>query len=222
MGLPVTPSERVARRAVLLRAERFTTIETLLYVADEDSDDDSPPPPTSEPVGGTPWRDMAGDAITTAQALMQGGYAQCSLATARNLYRDQSFSMAELAANSVGSDIRFPLWEKVLEPLRNDGEVYRRFIASRVRSELLVHVRLAARSRTNSRHVTALVCADGSTFRHYDNDSKSRQGGTFASVSLRALWGPFMLFALIKEGSDLHRSVDALPALEAETVVLQG
>ena len=147
---------------------------------------------------------------------MQGGYAQCSLATARNLYRDQSFSMAELALNSVGSDIRFPLWEKVLEPLRNDDEVYRRFIASRVPSELLGHVRLAARSRTNSRHVTALVRADGSSFRHYDNDSKSRQGGTFASVSTRALWGPFMLYALIEEGSMLHRRIDALPALEAE------
>ena len=30
------------------------------------------------------------------------------------------------------------------------------------------------------------------SFRHYDNDSKSRQGGTFASVSTRALWGPFI------------------------------
>ena len=83
-------------------------------------------------------------------------------------------------------------------------------------------MRLAARSRTNSRHVTCLVRANGSSFRHYDNDSKSRQGGTFASISTRALWGPFMLYALIEEGSELHCKIDALPALEAvETVVVQ-
>ena len=58
------------------------------------------------------------------------------------------------------------------------------------------------------------------SFRHYDNDSKSRQGGTFASVSTRALWGPFMLYALIEEGSELHCKIDALPALPAETVVV--
>lgn len=130
-----------------------------------------------------------------------------SLATARNLYRDQSFHMEELAANSIEGDIRFPVWEKVLEPLRNDGEVYRCFIASRVPSELLGHVRQLA-ARSNSRH------------RHYDNDSKPRQGGTFASVPTRALWGPFMLYALIEEGSELHCKIDALPAQAAETVVV--
>ena len=63
----------------------------------------------------------------------------------------------------------------------------------------------------NSGHVTALVRAEnGRSFRHYDNDSGARQRGTFETVSLRAAWGPFVLFALVREDSRLHRAIDAL------------
>ena len=74
-------------------------------------------------------------------------------------------------------------------------------------SELLGDVRLAARSRVNSGHVTALVRADRRSFRHYDNDSDARQRGTFVSVSLRAVWGPFILYAVVQKGSPLLRAL---------------
>ena len=89
--------------------------------------------------------------------------------------------------------------------------MYRVFKAERVPSELLGDVRLAARTRVNSGHVTALVRADdGRSFRHYDNDSGARQRGTFETVSLRAAWGPFVYYALMREGSPLHMAIDAL------------
>ena len=111
----------------------------------------------------------------------------------------------------VEGDIRFPQWQKVLEPLRLQGEVYRSFVAERVPSELLAHVRLAARSRRNTTHVTALLRADnGRCFRHYDNDSTSRQSGTCDSISMRAAWGPYTMYALMAEDSPLRTAVDAL------------
>ena len=74
-----------------------------------------------------------------------------------------------------------------------------------------VSVRLAARSRVNSGHVTALVRAqNGRSFRHYDNDSGARQRGTFETLSLRAAWGPFVLFEVVRKGSPLHTAIDAL------------
>ena len=72
-------------------------------------------------------------------------------------------------------------------------------------------MRLAARSRVNSGHVTALVRAEnGRSFRHYDNDSGARQRGTFETLSLRASWGPFVLFAVVRKDSPLHTAIDAL------------
>ena len=62
-------------------------------------------------------------------------------------------------------------------------------------------------SRVNSGHVTALVRADRRSFRHYDNDSDARQRGTFVSVSLRAVWGPFILYAVVQKGSPLLRAL---------------
>ena len=98
-----------------------------------------------------------------------------------------------------------------MEPLRADDEVYRCFVSERVPSELLTHVRLAARSRVKSTHVTALVRAEsGRFFRHYDNDSSYRQRGAFQSISMRQAWGPFVLFALLANDSPLCDAIDAL------------
>ena len=120
--------------------------------------------------------------------------------------------LQELSEHTLdgSGDIRYPDWDKVLAPLCEAGEVYRCFVAERVRSELLGDVRLAARSRVNSGHVTALVRADARSFRHYDNDSDARQRGTFAPLSLRAAWGPFILFAVVREGSPLQMAIDQL------------
>ena len=120
--------------------------------------------------------------------------------------------LQELSEHTLdgSGDIRYPDWDKVLAPLCEAGEVYRCFVAERVRSELLGDVRLAARSRVNSGHVTALVRADARSFRHYDNDSDARQRGTFAPLSLRAAWRAFILFAVVREGSPLQMAIDQL------------
>lgn len=211
----------MARRQVLLGADRFARIETLIYEADGESDEDESP--SSRPVTeSNVWRDMSGDARTTQQQLTVGGYAQCSLATSRNLFRDQSYSIEELAKSCIEGAIRFPDWQKVLEPLRSEGEVYRRFLSERVPSELLSHVRLAARSRRNSIHVTALVRAEsGRFFRHYDNDSPFRQRGTFESISMRAAWGANVLFAILAEDSPLCKAIDALQPIRKGKVEVE-
>ena len=58
--------------------------------------------------------------------------------------------------------------------------------------------------------MTALVRADRRSFRHYDNDSDARQRGTFVSVSLRAVWGSFILYAVVQKGSPLLSAIDEL------------
>ena len=76
-------------------------------------------------------------------------------------------------------------------------------------------------------HTTKLCSNPSSTSRAAPfcthTSPRTQAGGpTSTSISTRALWGPFMLYALIEEGSELHCKIDALPALEAvETVVVQ-
>ena len=36
------------------------------------------------------------------------------------------------------------------------------------------------------------------------------QRGTFETLSLRAAWGPFVLFAVVRKDSPLHTAIDAL------------
>ena len=38
----------------------------------------------------------------------------------------------------------------------------------------------------------------------------TRQRGTFETLSLRAAWGPFVLFAVVRKDSPLHTAIDAL------------
>ena len=173
--------------------------------------------PPAQPLGTLdPWRDMSGDARTTKQhQLHGGGLPQCSLSTVRNLFREQSYSETELASHSLDhtGDISTVSWEKVLEPLRQTSEVFRCFDVSRVSSQLLADVRLAARFRVGSTHVTALLRVEASratSFRHYDNDSEHRQRGVCESLSMRGLVGNFMLWALLPEDSPLCQAVDAL------------
>ena len=105
-----------------------------------------------------------------------------------------------------------------MEPLRQPDEVYRCFAVERVSSALLSDVRLAARMRKGSTHVTALLRADNRSVRHYDNDSSARQRGTFESLSLRGAWGAFIWYALIPSESALCREIDALPVIRVGSI----
>lgn len=158
------------------------------------------------------WRDLSGDARTTRQAVELGEHAQCSLATIRNLFRDQSFSAEELAASCVGQeydgDIRFPDWPKVMQPLLREGEVVKSFNAALVDTSLLTDVRLAACILMHRTHVIAIVRDEArNAFRIYDNDSKHRQQGTFELREMRGMCMNVTLVAVMANDSNLSRAL---------------
>ena len=110
-------------------------------------------------------------------------------------------------------DIRFPRWREVLAPLASADETMIVFNPSRVRSALLIHLRLASRVVTGTTHVTALVRDDTTqppTFRHYDNDSVERSRGTFRQMTARELWTNCTLSAVVKAGCELDDAVKQL------------
>jgi hypothetical protein len=145
------------------------------------------------------WRDMGGDARTTRMHLMnpRAGYAQCSLHTTRNLFREQGFTSEMLAVHCADGDIRFPRWREVLAPLASADETVIVFNPNRVKSALLVDLRLASRVVTG-------------TFRHYDNDSVERSRGTFRQMTARELWTNCTLSAIVKVGCELDDAVKQL------------
>ena len=72
-------------------------------------------------------------------------------------------------------------------------------IQDRVPSELLVHVRLAARMVIAATHVTAVIRDDATrpiSFRLYDNDTAERARGTFRRIMPRELWSNVVLCLL--------------------------
>ena len=189
-----------------------------------------PHPPPQQPTSLDPLRDMAGDATTTREALRLGTWAQCSLATARNLTRRENLAAdflserqmgmfglldtADAAERGVAGDIRFPDWARVFRDanLLRQGEVIVRFMPQRLNSsELLKDARLMALIYVQSTHVVAVLRDDESlsggrvTFRKYDNDSDARRRGTFERVSARQLWiSGCEIFAVTLSGSNLH------------------
>jgi hypothetical protein len=203
-----TAAERAARyRSVM---SRRGTYETLIYPASVVS--------TADVAVGTPiafeedWRDVGGDARTYQMhsANPSRGYAQCSLHTTRNLFREQGFSVEMLAVHCVDGDIRFPRWHEVPAPLASSNEAVVSFNAQAVNSSLLAHVRLAARVVSGTTHVTALV-RDGTTqpptFRLYDNDSVERSRGTFRRITVQELWTNCTLHAIMRRDCELHDAV---------------
>ena len=157
---------------------------------------------------------MGGDAVREAERAQLGGVpAQCSLHTIRNLARDASLTPADMLANGncMDDDIRFPHWAGLLEPLMHDNEEFVAFNPTRVPSKLLRYVRLSARVRSGSAHVTALVrddsCAGEPAFRHYDNEGGVRLRGTFERVSLREAWVNCMMMAVVAKQSPLQRAL---------------
>mmetsp|Transcript_49914 Transcript_49914/g.106682 ORF Transcript_49914/g.106682 Transcript_49914/m.106682 type:complete len:395 (-) Transcript_49914:240-1424(-) len=201
---------RAARRTALLTADGSARYETLMYDVGCESEDESPPPAHRLHTTGDDWRDVAGDALTTKQALQQRCHAQCSLATIRNLYRDQSFSPEELAASCVDADykgdIRFPDSPKLMQGLLREGELVKAFNPSLVAAQLFSRVRLAACILTHRTHVIAVVC-DGAreAFRLYDNDASYRQRGTFESRSVQGMCMNATWYAVMAADSPLSQ-----------------
>ena len=147
----------------------------------------TPPPTEAEE---DPWRDMAGDALTSAQA--RGGHAECNLATARNLRREEGLTREYMRARQLGGadglDTRFPDWIRILQELQSGGECT---VQLRLRNltdpGLLDHVRIAALYTTNPPHVVALLRAAPDRMRLYDNESEARGRGTHATLTNQQL-----------------------------------
>ena len=160
-----------------------------------------------------PRRDMAHDALTTAQATFEGVHAQCSLAVARNLMRDPTVSAASLAEDCVAheypGDIRTPDWPRVLTSMALEGEVVKRGTWGSVPTELYLDMRLAVSICQAATHVVGLV-RDDDTFRLYDNDSEARVAGTYSPrtpEAIRAERAGDCFFALILDSSALSATL---------------
>ena len=85
------------------------------------------------------------------------------------------------------------------------------FNPTHIASTHLRHVRLSARVRQGTIHVTALIRADDAAgpphFRHYDNDAAPRVRGTYARLTLQEVWVTCMMMAVVKKESPLQREL---------------
>ena len=198
------------------------------------------PPPVIEPVTD---RDLSGDAITTRQTIQHANdpaytFAQCSLATARNLLRNESLPRSFLVQHQARGvdihgqtegEIRFPDWRTILTPLlRDDSEVVVSFDPTAIgTSELLNDVRLMACVYPSTTHVVAVLRHESLIggrigFRKYDNDSEARRRGTYELTSARRLWTRANMTAITTAGSTLHRAVEAFRMRPREQINLTG
>ena len=129
------------------------------------------------------WRDMSGDALTVRQARERGVDAQCSLATVRNLRRQETYTRDRLAERCVHQeyvkDVRFPDWPALLQPVLKHGEVVKRANLDNVPAAELMDFRLAV--IIHAGHATAVINDESDAFRYYDNDSEERRRGTYAT-----------------------------------------
>ena len=144
------------------------------------------------------WRDMAGDATTTAQAT-RGSLPQCTLASVRNLRRNQSYSLQRLAENCLhrdsAEDIRCPNWPQLMLPLLGDGEVIQSASTTTLDHNELCDFRVAVMFYTSlatqSAHVVCIHRGPEGNFRLYDNDSAERRQGRFKLASAQELIGTY-------------------------------
>ena len=133
-------------------------------------------------------RDMAGDALTTAQAMERGVPAQCTLATVRNVRRNPQYTRERLAENVVHSayagDILMPDWPKILDAICTDDEAVYRGHWGNIPQSHMMYIRAAVsiNSGPSTAHVVAVIRNNGA-FNIYDNDSPERQRGTFLTAT---------------------------------------
>jgi hypothetical protein len=156
-------------------------------------------------------RDMAGDALTTAQAAERGVPAQCTLAAVRNVRRNPQYTRERLAENVVHSayvgDILMPDWPKILDAMCADDEAVYRGHWGTIPQSHMMYIRAAVSidSGPTTAHVVAVIRNDGA-FNIYDNDSPERQRGTFSTATtddMANLRGNHLFYAVIPSSTPL-------------------
>lgn len=198
----VTPRAPTRRYTAALRPDTGTTATTQTRTTahtqrrrETPHETSTHPPPPEDLEDLDEWRDLAGDATTTAQGMARGSNPQCTLASVRNLRRNQAYSIQRLAENCLhkdsAEDIRCPNWPQLMIPLLKEGEVIQSVRTTTLdpndlhefRAAVMFHTSLA----TQSAHVVCIHKGPEGTFRLYDNDSSERSRGKFKLASAQEL-----------------------------------
>ena len=151
------------------------------------------------------------------RAAGQQAYAQCTLATARNLLRNTNLTAAELArwripgireTNEIGEpEIRFIDWGSLLENTCHANQVIVRGNPS-IWSEIGTWRHMIRAAAWSNTHVVALIYNDAERrFLLYDNDSEERKNGQPGVKTEQELRGYEFegLVAVTEKGSALER-----------------
>ena len=165
-----------------------------------------PPPPSVPPsIAADAHRDMAGNALSE-RTKPRGGKAECTLASTRNIFRDDSLSREWLALRQhmtrgviehgvpgrPHGEIGFPDWPHIVENLRRPGEEVVKFNPKRLgTSELILDVRVGVLYTVHPPHVIAFFSeqkAHNPHVRVYDNESHARRIGQPTLQKPRSLW----------------------------------
>jgi hypothetical protein len=193
-GFTPTPRTRAARRVGRRRPPS----------PDRQPAESEAPPTSVEP---DPWRDLSGDAKTTATA--RGGHAECNLATARNLHRNETLTREYMRDHQLGGrdgmDTRYPDWHMILQELIEEGECVVQFkMENIIDGDMLQQVRLAALYTLSPPHVVAVIRGEAGSVRLYDNDSTERVEGTHITLTTRQLVQRHgTMIAIVKTNSGL-------------------
>jgi hypothetical protein len=155
-------------------------------------------------------RDMSGDAYTEATK-PAGTFAQCTLATVRNLYRDSTFTIQRLALNCISkdfpTDVRFPDWPKLITPRLNEGEVLRTGNWRDVPQQHFDDIRLAVSSSYHPPHVVIFIRDEAGHYRLYDNESDARTREEWTEIyphTIARHRADHQLYAIINDSSPLN------------------
>ena len=167
-------------------------------------------------------RDLAGDAKTWAQAQRERitsrteVYAECPLASARNVLRNPDVTREFLIRHQVGGAdddpdrMGFPDWPAILELIRNEDEVIIQFNMARLRpGPGITGARALVIATFNPDHVIA-VLKHNALFRVYDNDSPARLRGVPTEVPPDRLPRHGICTAITRRNSWLHAEATAM------------
>ena len=172
---------------------------------------------------------MSGDARTWREAQRHNPpvHAECNLAVARNILRDEGLHRDFLRDRQIGrdadtdpDDTRWPDWQSIMRLLLRPGEVVIQFPLRRVDSAYYSGARLLVMATTTPPHVTcAWRVGETTSFRHYDNDSEARLLGFYEAKQAQQLPQHGVGHAITTRSTRLWEVHERCPSSGAASVV---
>ena len=172
---------------------------------------------------------MSGDARTWREAQRHNPpvHAECNLAVARNILRDEGLHRDFLRDRQIGrdadtdpDDTRWPDWQSIMRLLLRPGEVVIQFPLHRVDSTYYSDARLLVMATTTPPHVTcAWRVGETTSFRHYDNDSEARLLGFYEAKQAQQLPQHGVGHAITTRSTRLWEAHERCPSSGAASVV---